>query len=70
MAGTKSGGIKASKTNRLKHGDDFYKRIGAKGGSKCVPKGFALNPELARLSGKKGGSISRRGKAKSENKCN
>lgn len=64
MAGTKSGGIKASETNRLKHGDDFYKRIGAKGGRKCVAKGFAKNPELARMAGKIGGAKSRRGKVK------
>lgn len=38
--------------------------ISAKGGSVLVPKGFATNPELARTAGAKGGSISRRGKAK------
>ena len=32
MAGTKIGGQKAAKTNKLRHGSDFYKRIGQKGG--------------------------------------
>ena len=65
MSGTKAGGIKTAKTIKLKHGKDFYKRIGRIGGSKKgVLKGFALNPELARVAGAKGGRISRRGKAK------
>jgi hypothetical protein len=74
MAGTKEGGAKASATNRLKHGEDFYKRIGAIGGATQTdkPKGFAQNnhpwwkkitlqPSRAALAGKKGGTISRRG---------
>lgn len=63
MSGTIEGGIKARETNKIKHGDDFYKRIGAKGGKKCVKKGFGTNPELARIAGAKGGKNSRRGKA-------
>lgn len=35
--------------------------IGAIGGRKTGMKGFALNRELARTAGKKGGTISRRG---------
>lgn len=65
MAGTKAGGIKAARTNKLTHGEDFYKRIGKKGGSKTgIVKGFAFDRELARAAGAKGGRISRRGKAK------
>lgn len=64
MSGTKSGGIKASITNKAKHGDDFYARIGHKGGKWCGMKGFALNIERAKSAGRKGGLISRRGKAK------
>lgn len=63
MSGTIEGGIKARETNKIKHGDDFYKRIGAKGGKKCVKKGFGTNTELARIAGAKGGKNSRRGKA-------
>lgn len=63
MSGTIEGGIKARETNKIKHGDDFYKRIGAKGGKACVKKGFGTNPKLARLAGAKGGKNSRRGKA-------
>lgn len=63
MAGTKAGGIKARNANYERHGDDFYKRIGAKGGRNGHTGGFAANRELARIAGKKGGSISRRGKA-------
>lgn len=35
MAGTRAGGLKAAKTNRIKNGPDFYARIaGRKGGLK------------------------------------
>ena len=64
MVGTKAGGIKAAKTNLEKHGADFYKRIGKKGGQNGHTGGFAANPALARVVGAKGGRISRRGKAK------
>lgn len=63
MAGTKEGGRKASITNRLKHGEDFYERIGRKGGQNGHTGGFASNPELAKIAGAKGGRLSRRGKA-------
>lgn len=61
MAGTKAGGLKASITNKKIHGEDFYKQIGAKGGRACGLKGFALNPELAKIAGSKGGKKSKRG---------
>lgn len=61
MAGTKIGGKKASQTNIEKHGKDYYSLIGAKGGRACGLKGFALNPELAKKAGSKGGKISKRG---------
>lgn len=63
MAGTKAGGIKAAATNRLRHGDDFYQRIGARGGANGNTGGFAANRELARIAGAKGGRVSRRRKA-------
>ena len=58
----KTGGLKAAATNRAKHGDDFYKRMGSKGGRKLgVKKGFAvMTPEQRRAYGKKGGLKSRR----------
>lgn len=49
MAGTKDGVRKT----RERHGDDFYKKIGAKGVPKKRRGGFS-NPELAREAGKKG----------------
>ena len=64
MAGTKAGGLKAAATNLDRHGKDFYKRIGQKGGRNSHTGGFAANPELARTAGAKGGRISRRGRAK------
>lgn len=64
MAGTKAGGIKARNTNYLRNGADFYKRIGAKGGRNGHTGGFAANPALARIAGRKGGLISRRGPAR------
>lgn len=62
MAGTKAGGQKAAATNKTKHGSDFYAKIGAKGGRNGRTGGFAANPELARIAGRKGGQISRRRK--------
>lgn len=71
MAGTKIGGEKTRNTNYTKYGADYYKNIGAIGGKnsyKTNPvtgkalKGFAINGKAAEA-GRKGGSISRRGKA-------
>lgn len=67
MPGTRSGGLKAARTNKQKYGKDFYKINGRKGGIAKVPKGFALDPALAIAAGAKGGSISRRGPAKPKN---
>ena len=64
MAGNRAGGIKASLKNKQLHGEDFYKRIGQKGGRNGHTGGFASNPELARIAGAKGGKKSRRGKSK------
>ena len=55
MTGSKIGGVKAANTNKERYGEDYYLVIGAKGGKKTGPKGFALNRELARLAGAKGG---------------
>ncbi|MCA9347547.1 hypothetical protein KC930_03145 [Candidatus Saccharibacteria bacterium] len=62
MAGTVKGGQKAAATNKAKYGKSFYAMIGAKGGKKTGMKGFALNRDLAREAGRKGGTISRRGR--------
>lgn len=64
MAGTKTGGAKAAITNKIRHGSDFYARIGAKGGKNGHTGGFAANKALAIEAGMKGGKISKRGKAK------
>lgn len=60
MSGTKAGGQKASQTNKEKYGSDFYRNIGARGGRAKVPKGFALNKELASRVGAIGGRNSKR----------
>lgn len=62
MSGTMAGGRKAAATNKANHGEDFYSRIGSKGGRapRNQPRGFAANPELARIAGAKGGHISKR----------
>ena len=62
MSGTVSGGKLAAETNKERHGEDFYRKIGAVGGKKGHTGGFFANRELARTAGKKGGTISRRGK--------
>lgn len=64
MAGTKAGGKKAALTNIARHGKDFYRDIGRRGGQNGHTGGFAANPALARIAGAKGGKISRRGPAK------
>lgn len=58
--------MKASKTNIKLHGKDFYKRIGQIGGRNGHTGGFAANPELARIAGRKGGKKSRRSPAKDD----
>lgn len=64
MSGNKAGGLKAAKTNKLRHGDGFYARIGAKGGRNGHTGGFYVNQALASTAGAKGGSISRRTECK------
>ena len=69
MAGTKAGGQKAAATNIERHGRNFYREIGAKGGRNGHTGGFASNPELAKIAGAKGGRISKRkagGKTRSD----
>lgn len=61
MAGTVAGGKKAAAKN-LANDPNFYRRIGAIGGKRGTTGGFAANRELARIAGKKGGTISRRTK--------
>lgn len=65
MSGTLRGGKRAAITNKEKYGENFYREIGRKGGSKpnTKPKGFAANPALAKEAGRKGGKISKRGKS-------
>ena len=58
MAGTRAGGLKAAATNKAKYGKGFYSRIGKKGGQNGRTGGFATNPELAKIAGRKGGLIS------------
>lgn len=62
MTGTLKGGKKAGKTTKQRYGNDFYQKIGAKGGAKSRGGGFTYNPELASIAGKKGGQVSKRGK--------
>lgn len=77
MAGTKAGGLKAAATNKKRHGDDFYSRIGKKGGLLGTTGGFAskkkdangmTGAERASFYGAVGGHISKRGPAKGETK--
>lgn len=63
MAGTKADGLKAAATNKRRHGDDFYVRIGRRGGKQGRTGGFAANPALASIAGRIGGHKSKRGPA-------
>lgn len=60
MAGNRSGGLKAAKTNKKKYGANFYEKIGRIGGMKSTGGGFAKNPELAKIAGRKGGKASQK----------
>lgn len=60
MPGTKSGAAKAVQTNKELYGEDFYAKIGAKGGKLGRTGGFYANRELARRAGAKGGRKSSR----------
>ena len=73
MAGNKQGGAKDAETNKLRHGSDWYARIGRLGGQNGHTGGFAskekgkdglTGKERAKIFGKIGGSISKRGPAK------
>lgn len=69
MAGTRAGGEQAAKSNKERHGEDFYQRIGSKGGKLGKTGGFASGEEgrrRARTAGAIGGSVSRRDKNKGE----
>lgn len=60
MSGTRKGGRRAAATNKELYGDDFYKKIGSKGGRNGHTGGFSSNPALARVAGAKGGRLSSR----------
>mgnify|MGYP003605357524 FL=1 len=68
MAGTSAGAKKAAATNKARHGNDFYAKIGKKGGKLGRTGGFYANRELAKEAGAIGGRISRRGPAKKADK--
>lgn len=61
MAGTVEGGRKTAATVYKKYGKDYYHHIGSIGGKNGHTGGFAANPELAKIAGRKGGQISKRG---------
>lgn len=64
MPGTIEGGQKAAAKNLAKD-PDFYRKIALKAQEKWKangrkPRGFAYDPELARVAGAKGGRASRK----------
>lgn len=72
MAGNRKGGLKTAKTITERYGKDFYKKICRKarhpgtGGfaSLKVGKDELTGLQRAKIAGRKGGTISRRGKSK------
>jgi hypothetical protein len=55
MAGTKKGGLAAAATNKERYGEDYYKKLGSKGGKLGTTGGFYANRKLASIAGAKGG---------------
>lgn len=53
---------KTTKTLKERYGEDYFRRIGAKGGKLGRTGGFYANRELASEAGRKGGLISKRRK--------
>lgn len=62
--GTKEGAKKAVVSIKEKYGEDFFQKIGRKGGQNGHTGGFAYDHELAVRAGAIGGKKSRRGAAK------
>lgn len=60
MAGNKADAIKTKQRIIELYGEDFYKKIGQKGGTNGKTGGFAHNRELARRAGRIGGLKSKR----------
>lgn len=70
MAGTKTGGQRAAATNKTRHGEDFYARIGRIGGMRSRTGGFHYtknypldHPAHPSNAGRKGGRRSKRSKS-------
>lgn len=53
--------MRCAEKNKARYGEDYYKRLGQKGGQSGHKGGFYGNPELARRAGQKGGRVSKRG---------
>lgn len=60
MSGSTAGGLKAREKIYEKYGKDWYATIGRKGGQNGNTGGFAANPKLAIIAGRKGGKTSSR----------
>lgn len=59
MAGNRTGALKA-RDKILAKDPDYYSKLGSIGGSKRLPKGFALMPhEKVQAAGRKGGALSK-----------
>lgn len=79
MPGTREGAAKAALTNKKKHGEDFFKRIGSKGGANGKGPGYKggfasdkvgedglTGRQRASIAGAIGGFKSRRGPVKKD----
>ena len=66
MSGTKIGGLKAAAKNKANN-PNFYQEIALKAQESWAangrkPRGFEARPDIAKLAGQRGGTISRRRK--------
>lgn len=60
MPGTLEGNRKAAETIKKRYGEDYFSKIGARGGRSGNTGGFYANRELARTAGRNGGLKSRK----------
>lgn len=69
MTGTPRGGLKTAATNKERYGEDFYKKMGQRGGKASKGGAFDKVEGLAERAGRIGGTVSRRDNDRLNHNC-